>query len=98
MLGKFYEVANKDSTDKKKLEIIFISCDQDETSFNNYFATMPWIAVKWGDDRQKLGQEMGISGIPALLVMNKDGTVKSKNGRGDVSSGKTPEEVVASWN
>jgi hypothetical protein len=40
---------------------------------------------------------MGISGIPAVLVMNKDGSVKSKNGRADVTSGKTPTEVVEGW-
>ncbi len=97
MFAKFYEEANKGSTDKKKLEVIFVSCDQDEKSFNDYFATQPWIAVKWSADRQKMGTEMGISGIPAVLVMNKDGSVKSKNGRGDVSSGKTPQEVVEGW-
>ena len=58
---------------------------------------MPWIAIKWSDDRYKLGKELGISGIPTLLVMNKDGSIKFKNGRERVLSGKTHDEIFNSW-
>jgi hypothetical protein len=60
---------------------------------------MPWIAVKWADDRKRVFSqgEYNIQGIPQLLVMNKDGTVKNKNGRSDVTSGRTSEEIFNSW-
>lgn len=33
---------------------------------------------------RKLGKQFNIQGIPALIVIKKDGTVVSENGRGDV--------------
>merc|ERR1712146_630671 len=94
VLGKFYEEVNKDG---KRMEIIFVSCDQDEKQFEEYHNSMPFIAAPWSSDRQNMGQAMGVSGIPALMVMKKDGTVASKNGRGDVTGGKSPQEVFEMW-
>jgi nucleoredoxin len=42
ILSKFYELVNKDS---KQLEIIFVSSDENEEAFKEYFATMPWLAM-----------------------------------------------------
>lgn len=33
---------------------------------------------------RKLGEKYGIQGIPALVVIKKDGTIVTENGRGDV--------------
>ncbi len=43
--------------------------------------------------------DLGVVGVPTLLVMNKDGTVKNKNGRGDIvgGTGKPAEEVFNNW-
>jgi hypothetical protein len=57
---------------------------------------MPFLAYPWKGKRKEVADTMGISGIPALLVLNKDGSVANKNGRGDVTS-KTPQECVDGW-
>ena len=41
-LARFYE------THKDKVEVVSLSCDQDEDSFDSYLATMPWTAVPFG--------------------------------------------------
>ena len=83
MLSKFYTEVNKGS---KQVEIIFVSLDQDENQFKEYHDSMPFLAYPWKEDRRKVADNMGISGIPALLVLNKDGSVASKDGRHDVSA------------
>jgi thiol-disulfide isomerase/thioredoxin len=47
VLKKLYET--KSDEDGKKLQIVFISSDRDENSFNEYFGEMPWIALKYND-------------------------------------------------
>ena len=82
VLAEAYNDMNKDD-----IEIVFVSSDQNEQQFKEYFATMPWKAVPFGDPRKgTLGQKHGVSGIPCLVVIKPDGTVVSKNARGDVQS------------
>ena len=33
----------------KGLEIIFVSCDRDENGFNEYYGSMPWLAMPYDD-------------------------------------------------
>ena len=39
----------------KNLEMVFVSSDRDETSFNEYFEEMPWHAVPLADKDRKVG-------------------------------------------
>merc|ERR1711862_130198 len=68
-----------------KIEIDFMSGDQDETAFHAYFASMPWTSTGYNREvyQKKMG-EFGIRGIPTLVLLNKDGTMASKDCRGDV--------------
>ncbi len=77
------------------IEIIFASFDQTEADFAGYFKDMPWLAFPHGDARIKSNSdEYGVSGIPCLVIF-KDGTLLTKEGRGDVgSSGK---DAYAKW-
>lgn len=45
MLAKLYQDLNDEK--KKKFEIVFVSSDEDEPSFKEYFQTMPWKALPY---------------------------------------------------
>ena len=44
-LAKFYDKNTKD----KNFEVIFVSCDQNESKFKEYFNEMPWLALSFND-------------------------------------------------
>ena len=48
LLAKFYQ--DLQAQDPESLEIVFVSSDQDYSSFNNYFNTQPWSAVQFNDN------------------------------------------------
>ena len=82
-LAEFYNRVNRDS---KRIEIVFVSGDQDEESFQEYFNTMPWLAIPLGDPLiDQLNSEHNVEGIPYLVVLNQ-GKVVSTNGREQVSN------------
>eukprot|EP00326_Haptolina_ericina_P001319 CAMPEP_0181225742 /NCGR_PEP_ID=MMETSP1096-20121128/31868_1 /TAXON_ID=156174 ORGANISM="Chrysochromulina ericina, Strain CCMP281" /NCGR_SAMPLE_ID=MMETSP1096 /ASSEMBLY_ACC=CAM_ASM_000453 /LENGTH=427 /DNA_ID=CAMNT_0023319003 /DNA_START=53 /DNA_END=1336 /DNA_ORIENTATION=+ len=78
----------------KGLEIIFISSDRDEGAFRSYFAEQPWLALPFGDRTRKgkLGQKYGVSGIPALILIDGAGKLVSADGRGKVM-----EDPTGKW-
>ena len=81
VLSSFYEEMNKDG---KKFEVIFVSSDQDEAAFKDYFASMPFKACSYEVDRQAIKQQHGVQGIPMLPLFKVDGTKLSDNARGEV--------------
>ena len=94
LLAKFYNEVNKNG---KKLEVIFVSLCKTEDKFKEYFKSMPWISLPYNPKlANDLGQKYGIRGIPALLVMNEDGTVADPNGR-DAITGGTPDDAMKKW-
>ncbi|CEM17404.1 unnamed protein product [Vitrella brassicaformis CCMP3155] len=79
-LAQVYMVAK---TMEKSFEIVFVSSDRDASSFQHYFATMPWLAIPFDKPtRQVLKSRYGISGIPSLVLINgRDGSLINKEGR-----------------
>jgi nucleoredoxin len=66
----------------KIIEIIFASSDRDEKSFKDYFATMPWVAIPFGDERiKKLKEECEVQGIPSFCLVNSLGMALYPEGR-----------------
>lgn len=61
-------------------EVVFVSSDEDCDAFNNYHASMPWLAVPFSDLKTKkfLNQRFNVEGIPCLIILqpdsSKDGT------------------------
>ena len=56
-----------------------------------------WLAVELDSDLSNtLKQKYGVRGIPTLVVVKPDGTLVTKEGRGDVQS-KQPKEAVEAW-
>eukprot|EP00670_Eutreptiella_braarudii_P005644 CAMPEP_0174280818 /NCGR_PEP_ID=MMETSP0809-20121228/1127_1 /TAXON_ID=73025 ORGANISM="Eutreptiella gymnastica-like, Strain CCMP1594" /NCGR_SAMPLE_ID=MMETSP0809 /ASSEMBLY_ACC=CAM_ASM_000658 /LENGTH=415 /DNA_ID=CAMNT_0015373957 /DNA_START=38 /DNA_END=1285 /DNA_ORIENTATION=+ len=67
-----------------EFEIVFASSDRDQSSFDDYFAEMPWIALPYEDRKRKetLSNLCGVSGIPSFVIIDKDGSIITTNGRG----------------
>ena len=83
-LINFYEVANKE---KKQIEIVFVSADRSEADFNQYFGTMPWLAVPFGHDAiDNLNDAFEVEGIPYFLVFNSEGKVIDDKARTTVEN------------
>ena len=81
-LSEFYKEINSET---KQIEIIFCSSDQDQNQFNEYFKTMPWIAIPFDSEaKDEIAEELGVSSIPTLIVFDKDGNVLDNDGRSTV--------------
>jgi len=55
------------------LEIVFVSSDRDEQSFNQYYQKMPWKAIPFDQlqfVKQALNVTYGVRGIPSLVVLD----------------------------
>ncbi|GJS23638.1 probable nucleoredoxin 1 [Tanacetum coccineum] len=63
--------------DEGDFEIVFISADKDEESFNGYFSKMPWLAVPFSDTktREALDGCFKISEIPHIVSLDESGKV-----------------------
>ena len=75
-----------------ELELVFVSSDNDEEGFAEYFDEMPWKALPYSARaiQVKLSQKYTVSSIPALLIVDaKSGEVCTANGVEGVSRGST---------
>ncbi|XP_047307657.1 probable nucleoredoxin 1 [Impatiens glandulifera] len=83
-LPKLTEVYNqiKEKEGEESFELIFISSDRDQASFDSYYATMPWLALPFGDDRkEKLSRTFKVRGIPKLVALGPTGQTVSEEVR-----------------
>ena len=79
ILTKFYEQVNKE---KKQLEIIYVSTDENTEEFDEYFAKMPWLAIPWSLKLLDVGHKYHVQGVPSLFIVEKKlGEVVSYKGR-----------------
>jgi nucleoredoxin len=91
-LASYYD--HRKSTGKNDLEIIFCSSDRSETEFNEYFATMPWLAMPLNDKRiNELSTRFEVQGIPTFVIIDPNGEVVTTNGRAAVMSDPKSEKV-----
>ncbi|XP_009334675.2 probable nucleoredoxin 2 isoform X1 [Pyrus x bretschneideri] len=71
-----------DDHDGEDFEIVFVSSDRDQTSFDSYFNTMPWLALPFGDPNIKeLVKHFDVKGIPCLVILGPDGKTVTQQGR-----------------
>jgi len=72
----------------KGLEIIFVSSDKSPKEFQEYYGTMPWLAIPNGDERKnKLSKLFGVQGIPTFAIVDAEtGETINANARGKVSA------------
>lgn len=88
---------NKLKADGKRVELIFVSNDRDVEAFNNYFSSMPWLAIPYEDGtrRRDIATRFRVEGIPTLVVLDGAGEVITTDGRTAVSS--DPEGASFPW-
>ncbi len=85
-LVKFHK---KVTSKGKPFEIVFVSSDRSSGDMYNYMEEMdmPWLALPFGDSHKStLSKKFGVNGIPMLVIVDAEGKLITKNGRGDVSS------------
>jgi nucleoredoxin len=57
----------------KPFEVIFVSADHDQESFDAYFKHMPWTALPYGDPRiEALNGLLEVEGIPTTILVDGD--------------------------
>jgi len=78
-LAQFYN-KNKDALN---LEIVFVSSDRDENSFEEYFKEMPWLSLPYADRDRKaeLSNRFSVRGIPTFVILDKEGNLITSDGR-----------------
>ncbi|CAI9785164.1 unnamed protein product [Fraxinus pennsylvanica] len=78
LIEAYHEIKVKDD----KFEVIFISSDRDQKSFDEFFSTMPWLAIPFGDKRKgSLSRLFKIRGIPALVAVGQTGKTVTTEAR-----------------
>lgn len=78
------------------LQIVFVSSDDDIDGFNEYYGEMGWAAVPFGDAdrRSALSERFGVSGIPALIILDAaTGALVTTEGRAKVADKKALDGV-----
>lgn len=65
-------------------EVIFVSSDRDQESFEEYYGSMPWLALPFNDNKsaRSLSHYFDIEGIPQLVIIGPNGKTVTTDGRG----------------
>ncbi|KAK3416839.1 LOW QUALITY PROTEIN: hypothetical protein EUGRSUZ_H02594 [Eucalyptus grandis] len=83
MLTEAYE---KIKATDNAFEVIFLSSDKYQSTFDDYFAQMPWLALPFGDERKKsLSLKFEVRGIPTLVAIGPTGQTVTKEARDLIS-------------
>eukprot|EP00933_Yihiella_yeosuensis_P010218 TRINITY_DN11655_c0_g1_i1.p1 TRINITY_DN11655_c0_g1~~TRINITY_DN11655_c0_g1_i1.p1 ORF type:complete len:450 (+),score=108.58 TRINITY_DN11655_c0_g1_i1:67-1416(+) len=84
----------KKDLSSKGLEIVFISSDRDEASFQSYYSEHPWLALPFEarGKKEELSKKFKVQGIPSLIILDSEGKTITTEGRSAVSEDPTGEE------
>nr|GMD21720.1 probable nucleoredoxin 1 [Ipomoea batatas] len=86
-LPKLIEAYHKIKAKDDAFEVIFISSDRDQSSFDEFFSKMPWLAIPFGDDRKgSLSRLFKVRGIPMLVAIGRTGRTLTTEARNLVMS------------
>jgi len=77
-------------------EFIFVSADRTRQAYEDYAASMPWPSFDYGSNRREAALEgLGVTGIPALVVVAGDGRVLTR--AGVAAARKDPAGLLFPW-
>jgi len=80
----------------KDLEVVFVSMDETEEKFDEYFAEMPWLSLPYDKTtRSLLMTELEVRGLPCLVLLDENREVITTKGRDFVL--KDPEALKFPW-
>ncbi|KAL4277867.1 hypothetical protein GQ457_03G008080 [Hibiscus cannabinus] len=80
---KLVEVYKKLKANGKAFEVIFVTIDIDQTSFEEYYSGMPWLALPFDDARtSSLKRKFKVQGIPTLIAIGPTGKTVTKEASG----------------
>jgi len=93
-LAEWYTAGLKD-----KMEILFVSSDRDQKSFDEYLAEMPWKALSFEqrDKKAALSDMFNVEGIPTFVVLDAAGNVVTTDGRSKVSKDPMAANFPEAW-
>lgn len=98
LLATFYDKMREAAVEGKRFEVVFVSSDRDQESFEKYYEDMPWCAVdfKHRDVKGNLSSKFNVSGIPTFVIVNgATGETVTEKARGEVMS--DPEGKNFPW-
>ena len=82
LVKTYHEIKAKDDA----FEVIFISSDTDQSSFDEYYSSMPWLTLPYGDPRKKhLNRIFKVEGIPTAIAIGPSGRTVTKEARDLIS-------------
>lgn len=82
----------------EEFQVVFISSDRTEADMKKYMADykMNFLAVPHDSPaRATLGRHFGVRGIPTLIILDDQGNVISRDGRGDLTRDR--DGALATW-
>ncbi|KAJ9708916.1 hypothetical protein PVL29_000757 [Vitis rotundifolia] len=81
-LPKLIEAYQTIKAKDEAFEVIFISSDRDQASFDEFFSGMPWLALPFGDQRKtSLGRTFKVGSIPKLIAIEPTGRTVTTEAR-----------------
>lgn len=81
-LPKLIQTYNEIKGKEDAFEVIFISSDRDEPAFQEFFSSMPWLALPYGDKRKaSLSKKFKVRGIPTVIALGPTGKTVSEDCR-----------------
>jgi len=85
----------KTDLQSRGLEVVFISGDKDEKTFDEYFGEMPWLALPFTEEARKkeLNKKFKVSGIPSVVILDSHGALITTDGRAAISADPKGEEM-----
>jgi nucleoredoxin len=91
------EFYNKLKAKRQDFELVFVSSDRDQAAFDEYYGSMPWVALPYAnrDKKNELSQQFKVRGIPTLVVLDPQGKLVTANGRSEVMN--DPEGTSFPW-
>ncbi|KAH9319324.1 hypothetical protein KI387_021093, partial [Taxus chinensis] len=83
---KLAEVYNKLKQKGESFEIVFLSRDRDPKAFEEYHASMPWLALPFKDKvEEDLSSYFHVEEIPSVVIIGPDGKTVTTDAKDIVS-------------